>query len=361
MKSNLSLQLMLLVAFFASLGKSQTLEGKPAAARTDGQADHDGESLNASQGQPYIQESNITPVFIVAKGLNADGSLIENYKRGLRYAIDYFGNYGPYYVYLLSPSSEQDIRDIFRKRAEFRVNPDASETAEEQIAEFLKRLNVISEIEATLSGKSHGGLTWTQDLPRLFEDVTTNATERDKNPVENTWGALHEHHHVFQMAHCDTKQSRNSDKNINSWIAEGMATYSAAKFIENLGLIDFKDDMLQLRKSGGNSGRPGINEFLASTKEWSLDDESHWDNNGPMAQVCYMLGAWATAYLIHIQGVDEKIVLKEWYHDIPRIGKSAAFEKHMGLSLVEFYKKFDPFIRQSDDEVMKIFDRKPMH
>ena len=76
-----------------------------------------------------------------------------------------------------------------------------------------------------------------------------------------------------------------------------------------------------------------------------------------------MLGAWATAYLIHVQGVEEVTVLKNWYYDIPRIGKSAAFEKHTGLSLDDFDTQFDAFIRQSDDEVMKIFeenDAKPI-
>ncbi len=68
------------------------------------------------------------------------------------------------------------------------------------------------------------------------------------------------------MAHCDTKQKRSSDKHINSWMAEGMATYSSAKFMENLGLADLKDYMRQLRKFGGDIGRPGINEFLAKTK-----------------------------------------------------------------------------------------------
>ena len=72
-----------------------------------------------------------------------------------------------------------------------------------------------------------------------------------------------------------------------------------------------------------------------------------------------MLGAWATAYLIHVQDVPEVTVLKNWYLDIPTLGKAAAFEKHMGLSLKEFYGKFDTFIRKSDDEVMKIFDANP--
>lgn len=60
---------------------------------------------------------------------------------------------------------------------------------------------------------------------------------------------------------------------------------------------------------------------------------------------------------IHVVGVNEKTVLKQWYHDIPRIGKSASFEKHMGMSLAAFYQKFDLFVRTSDDSnAMRIFD-----
>ena len=301
--------------------------------------------------------SKVAPVLLVADGLNSDGSLVKNYQRGLRYATNYFGNYGPYYIYLLGPDSEQSVREIYRQRAMSRVDPKSTASAKQQIEEFLKRPNVVAEIKAVLSGKAESGLTWTQDPPVLYEDVTTNAKEREKNPIENTWGALHEYHHVFQMAHCDTKQKRTSDKHINSWMAEGMATYSSAKFMENLGLVDFKDYMLELRESGANIGRPSINEFLAKTQNWQLDNESYWDKGGS-AQVYYMLGSWATAYLIHVQGVDEVAVLKDWYHDIPRIGKSAAFKKHMGLSLADFYEKFDAFIRQSDDEVMQIFQQR---
>jgi len=54
-------------------------------------ADPDSEDGKRERGR----ESDIEPVFLVADGLNADGSLAANYRRGLRYAIDYFGNYGP--------------------------------------------------------------------------------------------------------------------------------------------------------------------------------------------------------------------------------------------------------------------------
>ena len=295
------------------------------------------------------------PVLLVADGLNNDGSLVKNYRRGLDYAIDYFGNYGPYYVYLLSSDSEESIRQIYLQRAKNRINQDSeTSTAREQIAEFMKRNNVINEIKAVLEGKAEGGLTWTQHPPILYEDVTTNAKGREKDPLENTWGALHEYHHVFQMAHCDTKQSRSSDKHINSWMAEGMASYSSAKFMQNLSLIDFEDYMLQLKKSGANIGRPGINEYVAKHPNWQLENEEYWEE-GASAQVYYMLGAWATAYLIHVKEVKEVVVLKEWYFDIPKLGKSAAFEKHMGLSLNDFYQEFRPFILQSDNRVMQIF------
>ena len=139
-------------------------------------------------------------------------------------------------------------------------------------------------------------------------------------------------------------------------MAEGMATYSSAKFMENLKLIDFKSYMLELRTSGGNIGEPGINDFLSKEPAYRLDDESYWEKGGS-AQVYYMLGAWATAYLIHARGIDEGAVLKNWYYDILPMGKSAAFEKHMKIRLDEFYAEFDTFVRQSDNQVMKIFEQ----
>jgi len=317
------------------------------------------EPQESAPAAPNAEASAIVePILFVADGLNPDGSLVKYYQRGLGYAIDYFGNYGPYYVYLLGSDSEKSVREIYRQRAMTRVYPGSTPAAaRKQVEDFLVSSAVVAEIKSVLSGKAEGGLTWTQEPPILYEDVTTNAKERELNPLENTWGALHEYHHVFQMAHCDTRQKRTSEKHINSWMAEGMATYSSAKFMENMGLIDFKGYLLELRQSGANIGRPGINEFLIKTRDWQLNNEGYW-NEGGSAQVYYMLGAWATAYLIHVQHVDETVVLKDWYHDIPRIGKSAAFKKHMGLSLSEFYKEFDAFIRQTDGEVMQIFRRR---
>lgn len=309
----------------------------------------------SENGVPKLnQATKMKPTFYVAEGLDPDGSLVKNYQRGLDYAIDYFGNYGPYNIYLLGPANEQNIRDIFRKRAETRAIPGTASSEEEQVEAFLRRPNTIKEIAAVLAGESTGGLTWSSPERRVYEDVTTNASERARDPVENTSGALHEYHHVFQVAHSDSYEDRSSDRNLNSWMLEGIATYSAAKFTERLGLTDFKQYMLDLRTSGANIGRPGINDFLSEAKGYQLDKESYWDE-GKFPQVYYMLGAWATAYLIHVQGIDEVTVLKDWYFDVLPMGKTAAFTKHMKITPIEFYEKFDAFIRQTDEEVMKIF------
>ena len=310
--------------------------------------------------QDFSRQTDVDPVLLVADGLNADGKLVENYQRGLNYAVEYFGNYGPYYIYLLGPGDERSVREIYLNRAKSRVNPRLLTSAEDQIEEFLGRPNIVSEIDAVLAGKAEGGLTWSEPPHRVYEDVTTNAMGRENDPIENTWGALHEYHHVFQIAHCDSYQDRNSDRNLNSWMAEGMATYSSAKFMENLNLVDLKGYMLELRNTGGNIGETGINDFISDGKAWRLDNETYWES-GEAAQVYYMIGAWATAYLIHVQGVAEATVLKRWYFDILSIGKSAAFEKHMGLPLGVFYAKFDEFIRQSNDEVIKIFPENLRH
>ena len=149
------------------------------------------------------------------------------------------------------------------------------------IKRFTKLLLIllgIIEIQAVLEGKAEGGLTWSKPPRRVYEDVTTSSIGRQNDPVENTWGALHEYHHVFQIAHSDSYADRDSDRNLSSWMSEGMATYSSAVFMERLGLIDFKKYMLDLRDNGSNIGPPGINEFIAAKDDWRLDDESYWES-----------------------------------------------------------------------------------
>ena len=114
--------------------------------------------------------------------------------------------------------------------------------------------------------------------------------------------------------------------------------------------------MLDLRDNGSNIGRPGINEFIAAKDHWRLGDESYWES-GEAPQIYYMLGASATAYFIHENGIEETTVLKDWYFDVHRIGKAAAFKKHMKIPLDEFLVMFDNYIRQTNEMTTKIFQK----
>ena len=303
------------------------------------------------------EESPVRPKFFVAPGIDPTGMLVRYYQRGLNYAIAYFGNYGPYNIYLLGPASKDDILSIYQARARTRVVPNSNLSPVEQMNAFLRQPNFAEEIRAVLAGEATGGLTWTPPPHRIYEDVTTNASDRARDPIENTWGALHEYHHVFQVAHDGPEHDRNSDSNLNSWMLEGGASYSSAVFMERLGLLDSSEYMLSLRTSGANIGRPGIREYIAENPQWRLDNESYWES-GSAPQVYYMLGAWATAYLIHGLGIDEVTVFRDWYYDVPSLGKKAAFIKHMKRTPKEFYAEFRGFIQQSDEAVMRLLPRK---
>jgi hypothetical protein len=114
MTSKYCLAPLLILAAFSTGAAAQSSENKSEPA--NGPGNRQEEQLPAETDQPRPLEANIAPVFLVAYRLNADVPPLKDYQRGLDYAIDYFGNDGPYYVYLLAPGYEENIRHIFRKR-----------------------------------------------------------------------------------------------------------------------------------------------------------------------------------------------------------------------------------------------------
>lgn len=89
-----------------------TVIGYTTVVANESQVERNQETFSSLHSQT---EAN--PVLHVAKGLNEDGTLVKYYRRGLDYAINYFGNYGPYHVYLLGPEDKKSILNIYRERA----------------------------------------------------------------------------------------------------------------------------------------------------------------------------------------------------------------------------------------------------
>jgi hypothetical protein len=63
-----------------------------------------------------------------------------------------------------------------------------------------------------------------------------------------------------------------------------------------------------------------------------------------------MFGAWAIQYLKQEKGID--VFLNEFYPAISDLGWEAAFNQTFGRTVDQFYREFDRFMNQSDDEII---------
>jgi len=66
---------------------------------------------------------------------------------------------------------------------------------------------------------------------------------------------------------------------------------------------------------------------------------SAWESNAP-----YVYGAWAAAYLSRIAG--KEAFTDKYYPAIDSVGWRQAFKQAFGISVSDFYVKFDQFMKQ---------------
>ena len=149
-------------------------------------------------------------------------------------------------------------------------------------------------------------------------------------------GALHEYHHIFR-SHTATRFSQEVRTSISThgWRKEWPPTAPQNSW---------QTLVITLKTTCTN--------YLITIKYWSTRYQRiPFQNKVLGSGERNLLGArecpagllhdwhtWATATSSMSGG--RKVVLRDWYLDIPRIGKSASFRKHMGLSLKEFYPLF---------------------
>jgi hypothetical protein len=296
--------------------------------------------------EPGYASTNPTTVCNITEGFDESAAIQAQIWEAYNFGRDYFGAWGPVYLYVLGPSSPESNALIWQLRAERRAVEDACYPVQMQVEDFVDDPWGSEELDAANNGEpgmfSIAGSTGCNPLmdmmiinPRLDEVRTIT---------------LHEYHHIFQLAHSLT-HDRNSDYGLNSWIMEGQATYSAAKFGDETGWgPDFTTLMMDMKRSGGNVSPRGIDAFLANNASFDLADESYWQDTDPTAAaaVYYQLGAWAWAWLVHDRGGDVDLVLKDFVEDVPVMGKGAAFEAHFDRSIEQFFVEFAAFTAGDD-------------
>ena len=290
---------------------------------------------------------NPSTVCNITEGFDADGEIQEQFWEAYNYGRDYFGAYGPVYIYFMGPTSEDSNHDIWLLRGERHAVVDACYPVEQQIDDFFDNPYGSEELDAANTGNGgYFSISGSSPCNPLMDLMMINPQLDEVRTI-----TLHEYTHIFQVAHIST-HDREADYGLSSWIMEGQATYLAAKFGEETGWgPDFEDLMMGMKTYGGNVSPEGIDAFLAANDTFELEDESYWSTGDySAAAVYYQLGAWAWAYLIHELDGAVDVALKDFIIAVPEMGRAASFELHFGRSMEAFYTEFAEFVRGSDEE-----------
>jgi len=289
----------------------------------------------------------------ITEGLDSDGQIQVQFWEAYNYSRDYFGAYGPVYVYFMGPASVESNLDIWHLRAERRAVAGACYPVERQVDDFFDNPHGSEELDAANSGEGgYFSISGSSGCNPLMDLMMINPQLDEVRTI-----TMHEYNHIFQVSHILT-HDRDSDYGLNSWIMEGQATYSAARFGDETGWgPSFVGQMMGMKEYGGNTSPEGIDAFLAANSDFDLSDESYWSREDfSAAVVYYQLGAWAWAYLVHAVGGDVDLVLKDFIQDVPTLGREASFQMNLGRTTDEFFLEFSEFVQGTDEEWRAILE-----
>jgi hypothetical protein len=115
------------------------------------------------------------------------------------------------------------------------------------------------------------------------------------------------------------------------WLSEGLAVVLSEYHVPRLRLEGKLHEIQDFKK-----------------EDPTLTLENSGDST--FARAPYMYGAWAIQYLKQEKGMD--VFLNEFYPAIREFGWEEAFRKTFGRSIEQFYKEFNIFMEQSDDEII---------
>jgi hypothetical protein len=303
--------------------------------------------------EPDYATVNPSTVCSITEGFDADGALQARFWEAYNYSRDYFGAYGPVYVYFMGPTSEESNNDIWHLRAERRAIPEACYPVESQVDDFFDNPFGSEELDAANSGDNgYFSISGNSGCNPLMDLMMINPELDGIRTI-----TMHEYNHIFQVGHM-LSHDRDSDYGLSSWIMEGQATYSAARFGDETGWgPDFADLMMSMKKSGGNVSPDGIDDFLAANRSFDLEAEIYWERSDfSAAAVYYQLGSWAWAYLVHELDDNVDKVLKDFIQDVPVMGREASFQLHFDRTMDAFFEEFAVFVQGSDEEWQAILE-----
>ena len=140
------------------------------------------------------------------------------------------------------------------------------------------------------------------------------------------------------------------------WLSEGLAVFLSEYHVPRLRL-EGKLDRASDRGAVDPNEMPSLWGFMMDKwheiQDFKKEDPTLTLENSVasnFARAPYMYGAWAIQYLKQEKGMD--VFLNEFYPAIRELGWEEAFRKTFGRSVEQFYREFNIFMDQSDDEII---------
>ena len=294
-------------------------------------------------------------------------------KDGINEGRNILGNYGPLNIFILGPDAES-VEDLVRVFCKNKVNSRYPEDPETQIALCVSHNGQL--ISNAANGIPGAGLSTARDADTPVKQITfVSPHTRGKNSSELRRTGLHEYTHAYQDSFYLRKwishfgpgtRSRHSSLEATDpmrpgprWIAEGSADYLSWYIAGKKGWVgsqsgikDFTNEMDKRMTTIESFRVSNPDFFLSESQDLNLDQIRERAGKETESTLLYKTGSWAIAWIVHQAGYDA--FYKDFFQDLPKLGWKSSFEKNIGMSIDEFYTKFDEFMSKSRQEKLAI-------
>jgi hypothetical protein len=282
---------------------------------------------------------------------------IRDIKAGLRVGQKIFGNTGPLHLFVLG-------------NTDTRPDPHSGKLARTycRSEKAVGNIDVLAscEKETTKQYKSYVGCCGAAHNPAgPFADIRyqswdyagANMSSKEGNLAYVT---IHEYVHAFQSNYtiwgndiAAERAGRVEDYSPGPvWLEEGVADYLGMKIAYQNGQFDqFSSRMKENLESA---------RWIKKTHGLTLKDVETRKGQERVNKICdgcggrlyYDTATWAMLYLESLVG--ENKLIKKYYPQIPYLGWKRAFKKAFGMSMNQFYAKFNRFMNWSETRQLKL-------
>ena len=288
----------------------------------------------------YLKRQQAPPTYTRNKADESKWpSMIRN---GIDAGRDYFGNYGPVYVYILghkdkslnSDSFHNELVEAYCRRRKLRD----SKSQENCVDRFSREL-----INKARSGRGDAYLSYVNEADTAFAELVFINPHEFRDPYLHTRG-IHEYTHVFQRAYPKTP----------TWMTEGCAEFFASYLGEKHGWAGFRSDMREYLRNVRRIEDPKL----------GIVDMEDVDKVTPEVKkyyrhLAYDSGAWAVAFIIlESESRKASAIRSQLYPLVASKGWEAAMvEFSKSDSKRDFYERFERYMNRTEAELLESLEQ----